>query len=95
MSLDNIKPLVIELGAVVEDIKNLTARKKELESAVRPVLASRGTIQFDNVQITVTEQAGRKTIDKDALIADGIDVEKYMKQGAPFTKMVVKHVQIV
>ena len=95
MNLDNIKPLAIELGAVVEEIKNLTARKKELEMQVRPVLASKGTLQFDNVQITVTEQAGRKSIDKDALIADGINVDDYMKQGAPFTKMVVKTVQIV
>lgn len=95
MSLDNIKPLVIELGEIVESMKNMTARKKEIEMQVRPVLASRGTIQFDNVQITVTEQAGRKSIDKDALLADGINVDDYMKQGAPFTKMSVKIVQIV
>ena len=93
MSLDNFKPLAIELGGIIEQIRDLTARKKELEEQLRPQLLGRGAVQFDDYQYQVTQVAGRKTIDKDAMKDAGINIDDYMKQGAPYTKMVCKKVE--
>ena len=95
MSLNNIKPIAIELGEIIVQIKSLEVKKKELELQIRPVLDSVGTVQFDNHQFTVTSHAGRKTIDKEAMKADGLDVEAYMKTGKPYTKLIYKNVQVV
>ena len=95
MSLDNIKPIAIELGETITKIKALEAKKKLLEAQVRPVLASVGTVQFESHQFTITEHAGRKSLDKAAMIADGLDVESYTKVGAPYTKMAYKRVEII
>jgi len=40
--------------------------------------------ESDGVRVYWREQAGRKTLDKKAMVADGIDVKKYEKQGKPF-----------
>lgn len=93
--LENLKPLAIELGTVIEEIKNLTAKKKMLEEQLRPAISARGDFQFGDFQFKVTESPGRKTLDKNLMIADGIDPEKYMKTGAPFTTMTCKRVQVV
>lgn len=89
MSLSNEE--LVEVGALIGDldteIKRLTEKKKKLETKFRPAIASMGSIQCGAYLISLTVSEGRKTLDKEALESDGIDLEKYQKQGAPFTTM--------
>ncbi len=41
-------------------------------------------------KVTVSESKGKSTLDKSAMGADGIDLEKYMKTGDPYTTMTVR-----
>ena len=93
MSLDNIKPLLVEYGQLRMERDTLNARMKELEGAIRPVLVDHGEVVADGFAFTCTMTAGRKTLDKKALEAAGIDLEPFYKQGAPFTTLKVKTVE--
>ena len=87
---DNLRPLLEEYGNLRADKKDIEARIKELDPEVRPLLKGKGAIVVGNYMFELTENAGRKTLDKAALVADGINIEKYMKVGAPFTALKVK-----
>jgi len=87
---DNLKPLLAEYGNLRSNKKDIDARIKELDPEVRPLLKNKGAVVVGNYMFELTENSGRKTLDKAALIADGIDVEKYMRVGAPFTALKVK-----
>lgn len=91
-SLDNVKSYLTEYADLVKVKKAAEARMKELDQIIRPALAGKGNTLVGNYVFTLTNVAGRRTIDKDALIADGIDVSKYEKIGNPSTKLDIKEV---
>lgn len=93
MSLDNVKPLLAEYAHINAQKKELEARLKELDQQVRPVLADIGEVVVAGFSFTCMSMPGRKTLDQKAMEADGIDLEKYRKQGAPFTQLKVKAVK--
>lgn len=95
MSLENLKPLAIELGDVIEEIRSLTERKKELELQLRPALAAKGNMQFGSYTFNVTTSPGRKTLDKKLLEEAGIDLEPFYKIGAPYSTMKCTKVEVV
>lgn len=94
-SSDNLAPIVIALGAIVDQIKLLEAKKKELEAEVREALADKGKKQYGEYVISVTTSPGRKTLDKEALCADLAlpDLSKWEKVGKPFTTMKIERVE--
>ena len=87
---DNIAGYVEELGAITAEIKALTERKKFLEESVRPVLMDEGEKLFGDYAVVVKSAVGRKSLDKKAVEAAGIDLTPYYTQGKPFTTLSIK-----
>lgn len=87
MSLDNIKPLLAEYAHIKAERDVLDARLKDLDKQVRPILVEQGSVQVANFVFSCTMVPGRKTLDKKAMTADGIDLAPYEKVGAPFTQL--------
>jgi hypothetical protein len=98
-SLDNHKPALKERGELADLKKRCEDRIKELDETLRPVLEGRGTIATEGYSFTCTLSKGRKSIDKDALneflSQHGMSVENFEKEGAPFTTMTVKKMQVI
>ncbi len=95
MSLENLKPILTEYAELHVTKKTIEARLKELGEQVRPTLMGQGAVVVGDYQFDCTQQAGRKTLDKKAMEADGIDLEPYYKVGAPFTKLNIKEIKNV
>jgi len=59
--------------------------------AIKDYLATLGKSRVwgDGYKVSWTSQNGRKTLDKDAMIADGIDLSKYEKEGDGFDKLTI------
>lgn len=91
-SLDNAKSYFEEYGRLKSLVKDAEARMKELDELVRPALTGRGATVIGKFMFKLTESPGRKTLDKEALLADGVDVEKYYKVGKPFTTLKIEEV---
>jgi len=91
-SLDNHKPALDELAALTKQKKEIDARIKALGEEVRPVLADKGKVMHNGFVFNCTLSAGRTTYDYKAMTADGIDVDKYKKVGAPFTTLKIEEV---
>lgn len=71
-----------EAKQLVDDAEMLygLAKKDILES----IEESPGIYEGGGLRLYYTEQAGRVTLDKKAMAADGIDLTKYEKHGKPF-----------
>lgn len=95
MSFDNIKPAVIELCEITMKIKELEARKKDLEEVVKPVLADKGKLGFGDFTVNVKTMNGRKTLDKEAVAAAlGVpDLSPYEKVGKPYSMTTIERIQ--
>lgn len=94
-SFDNLGPMMDEYASIKDQIAALEERKKELDVELRPALEGRGELFHNGYVFKCVMVAGRKTLDKKLLEADGIDLSRYEKQGAPFTQMTVKKVDEV
>jgi len=90
MNMDNIMPHLVEYAEIKTSMKDMTARLKELDPVIRPMLVDKGVIEAGDHTFEVTMMKGRKTLDRKAMEMAGIDLEPYEKVGAPFTKLVVK-----
>lgn len=90
---DNLRAIAIAVGELHFQIKELEAKKKELEEELRPALVGAKPRMFGNYVMECKMMPGRKTIDKDAMKADGIDPSKYEKVGKPFSQMSIKYVE--
>ena len=85
-------PHLIEYAAIKIKMKEMTARLKDLDPVIRPMLVDRGVVEAGEHTFEVTMMKGRKTLDRKAMEMAGIDLEPYEKVGAPFTKLIVKEV---
>ena len=94
-TLSNVGPLMDEYAEIKEQIAALDARKKELDVELRPLLEGRGEVVHNGVMFTCVMVPGRKSLDKKAVEAAGIDWSPFEKVGAPFTQMSVKKVEEV
>lgn len=92
-SFDNIGPMMDEYASIKEKMAELEERKKELDVELRPVLEGRGEVFHNGWTFKCVMVPGRKTLDKKAVEAAGIDLSPFEKQGAPFTQMTVKKVE--
>lgn len=84
----SLAEVVDTYGEIEATIKALDKRKKELADAIKGAVRNNtGTFAGARYAVTVTQVAGRKTLDKDAVSAAlrvaGLDPENYMKEGAP------------
>lgn len=86
-SLDNLKPQIEELLELREDVKQMQAEIKELEKVVKPATVGKGKIQVGKFVFECREQAGRRTVDKDALNEflkqHGKSYDDFTKVGSP------------
>jgi CRISPR/Cas system-associated exonuclease Cas4 (RecB family) len=66
--------------------------KKYAQEAVKDLLLDSGlnSAKSDHWSISWSKVSGRKTLDKKAMVADGIDVSKYEKEGAPYDRLMIK-----
>lgn len=91
-SLDNMKPLMDERADLYRSKKRIEDRIAEVDEVLRPALVGRGEVVWNGFAFKVDEVAGRKTYDTKAMAADGIDIEKYAKVGAPSSRFTIKPV---
>lgn len=89
-SLDNVKSYMDEYAELRRSKQRIEERMKELDPIIRPSLEGRGAIVYNGAQFECRVSEGRKTLDKKAVADAGIDLEPYMKQGAPLTTLTVK-----
>lgn len=88
------KESFIELKRILELKKSLDAQKKALEPLEKKLrqecidFSDGGDFRFQGIEFRFFE--GVKSIDKEAIIADGIDIKKYEKKGSPFWKIQIK-----
>lgn len=89
--VDSLAPLVVERNTANQTLKAAKERVEELNEAIRQSLIAEGTSRAvgDNWKVTYTAQAGRRTLSKALMEADGIDPEKYMQEGGSFEKLTV------
>lgn len=66
--------------------------KKYAQEAVKDLLLDSGlsSAKSDHWSISWSKVSGRKTLDKKAMVADGIDVSRYEKEGAPYDRLMIK-----
>lgn len=94
MSLDNIKPILEEYGKLKSIVKEASARIKELDEELRPLLEGRGKITHAGYTFECKAMGGKKSLDKDALTAVlGQDLEPFYKKGKPYTMMKVEELK--
>ncbi len=91
-NLDNVKPYLEEYAELRKEKKGIEDRLKHLDSTVRPMLDGLGAVMVAGFMFELKVNKGRRTLDKAALIADGIDVENYYRVGTPFTSLFIKEV---
>ena len=93
MSFDNLKMVLDELCTLRDRIKTDTKRADELSATVKQALSSpTDDTMVGGVVFSLKINKGRTSYDTAAMIADGIDVEKYAKIGAPIAVLSVKRV---
>lgn len=95
MTSDNELAILESLGEVIEQRKLLEVKEKELKAALGTLFENTpdGTIAAGDFAVTVKHNTGRRTLDKAALVADGIDVDSYYKVGKPFITVSSKRMQ--
>ena len=78
----------LEADAAYEEMKGRLVDAKE---AIKDLLTERklSRLSCDAWRVNWSSQAGNITIDKEAMEADGIDLSKYEKKGAPFDKLTI------
>lgn len=78
--------LAREYGEVQREMKKLEKRKGELQETIKMTLRDHGKnrAEADDWKISYSGSDGRKTLDKEAMEADGIDLSKYEKEGNPY-----------
>lgn len=89
--VDNLTPLVLERNAIAQRQKEDKLLLEAANEEIRQALIAEGTSRAvgENWKVTYTGQAGRKTLSKALMEADGIDPEKYMQEGGSFEKLTV------
>ncbi|WP_193118474.1 YqaJ viral recombinase family nuclease [Brachybacterium tyrofermentans] len=72
-------------------IKELSAEEKDLRASIQSEMGDAEQLISDGrVLATWKTTNGRKSLSKDALQEDGIDTEKYMRQGKSYRRFTVK-----
>lgn len=89
--VDSLAPLVVERNAIAKRQKADKMALEEANEYIRQALIAEGTSRVvgDNFKVTYTAQAGRRTLSKALMEADGVDPEKYMQDGGSFEKLTV------
>lgn len=72
--------------------KDADQARKEIDDAIRRTLQEHAVDKVDlpDCTVRIAKRKGRKTLDKDALIASGVDLAPFEKEGAPISFIEVK-----
>jgi len=73
--------LAEELELILESEKRKEARKEEIKQLLK-TYGDGGSFRVSNITVKLT--TGRKSLDKEAMIKDGIDITKYEKKGVDY-----------
>lgn len=72
-------------------MKEYGDQKEEVEDEIKQAVEARGgRLQVHGWQLSTTMMAGRETVDRKAAAAAGVDLDPFVKVGAPFVMMRVK-----
>ncbi|ARK07451.1 hypothetical protein LAV_00051 [Sphingobium phage Lacusarx] len=72
--------------------KDAETEKKEAEEEIKQLLRDHGSKNCgdDSFSVNLSWCSGKKSLDQLAMAADGIDLEKYQKEGSGYDRLVVK-----
>lgn len=70
--------------------KDTEARLKTLKTELAPILQDGGPVTHNGVYFSAATVAGRTSYDTALMLADGVDLSKYTKVGAPSVRVTVK-----
>lgn len=89
--VDSLEPLVLQRNAIAIRQKEDKLALETANETIRQALITEGKSRVvgDNFKVTYTAQAGRRTLSKHLMEADGVDPEKYMQEGGSFEKLTV------
>ena len=88
---ENSMPLLEEYCGYVKQKKALEAKIKSMDGEVRPLLEDQGSVLVGReYTVELKLSAGRKSLDKAAVEAAGINLEPFYKVGKPFSTLTVK-----
>jgi CRISPR/Cas system-associated exonuclease Cas4 (RecB family) len=90
--LDEIHDLIDTFNDADSEIKELTKLKGEAQEKIKTFLRQNNlkAVKDDTFTISYNMVAGRKSLDTDALINDGIDLENYYKVGPQSERLTIK-----
>jgi hypothetical protein len=98
-SLDNYRDMLNERGELAVLKKQVEDRIKQLDEDLRPALEGRGETVVGKYSFKCVLSKGRTSIDKDSLgdflKSHGTSIAAFEKEGAPFTTMTVKEVNVI
>jgi CRISPR/Cas system-associated exonuclease Cas4 (RecB family) len=94
LAVDDDEELAELIAAYREKKKQADRADHDFEvvkQAIKDRLAEKGKSRVwgEDYKVSWTTQAGRKTLDKEAMIEDGIDISKYEKEGSGFDKLTI------
>ena len=93
--IDSLTPLVLQRNTLSKVGKETKVALEEINEQIRQALIAKGESRVvgGDWKVTYTSQAGRKTLSKALMIADGVDPDRYMQEGGSFEKLTVTAVQ--
>ncbi len=83
---DELKVQVSEVVALRAQFKDIEARKKKAEAALKDAMFDLGTTRVgeEDWSASISKNNGRKTLSKDLITEAGLTPEDYMTEGNPF-----------
>ena len=87
---DNLVGIAEEIAVIKMTIDDLTAKKKELEAQLRPVLLDQGPKQAGRFVLEVKSVPGATRFDRKAAEEAGMDLSPFMKTGKPYSRLTIK-----
>lgn len=98
-ALDNYRTMLKERGDLHMLKKQIEDKIKQLDEDLRPALEGRGEIVAEGYSFKCSLTKGRTSIDKEQLgefLKDhNLSLSDFEKEGAPFTTMTVKPVNVI
>jgi hypothetical protein len=90
--LDKVEKAVRHIASLRAEHKKLELQKKAAEADLKDNLFNLRTNRLYGADwsVSISKRKGKKVLDKEAMIEDGIDLETYTKEGNPFFVTTIK-----
>jgi hypothetical protein len=91
-ALEEVEKAVKHVAVLRAEYKKLELQKKSAEADLKDHLFNLKTNRLYGADwsVSISKRKGKKTLDKEAMTADGIDLDNYSKEGNPFFVTTIK-----